>query len=447
MRIHSIVIVEDESHQGYIVALRMRTANARRATQCLERKSWIARCPPVAPPVQYSSRIQTFTQLQIDPRRQRHIRGGIRRRKDGRVVPRSAYLNENSHNRIDFVEFDSRQAVEESIAKYDEGHFLGNKIRVELSRGVVGPQQTQEHASSAAIWVTDLRGLLRGALELFFAHWQVMEETNAKPFPTEITQKMTSSKAIAHKARVAGANENIHFDVNPRSFNPWLPAPLSNEEEATSGTDDASSSQQLAPLADVEEEMEVILLVQRAWAGRLIPLKDGYTENASPSNSSRIVVKRPAKRTTPKPATPAKRPPTTQPDSGCPIRALKRHCLTNVYKGHQRVVDKSSLPSGAIQPKSRHRGIEGIGNCVKAHFRWCGTLVGSAEFFEEVYPIDVQEFSSTTPFVLQLQWFIEKSSSQHKNAPRHIHSPMSSPSCHSNCDHTNFDFNFRPPLD
>ncbi|KAJ7849020.1 hypothetical protein B0H13DRAFT_2403539 [Mycena leptocephala] len=173
-------------------------------------------------------------------------------------------------------------------------------------------------------------------------------------------------------------------------------------EEATSGTDDASSSQQLAPLADMEEEMEVILLVQQAWVGRLIPLKDGYTKNASPSNSSRIVVKRPAKRTTPKPATPAKRPPTTQPDSGCPIRALKRH---------QPVVDKSSLPSGAIQPKSRHKGIEGIGDCVKAHFRvyvggtiallpvtrhkiiCCPTLLtntGSAEFFEEGYLVDVQ---------------------------------------------------------
>ncbi|KAJ7912247.1 hypothetical protein B0H13DRAFT_1875051 [Mycena leptocephala] len=181
--------------------------------------------------------------------------------------------------------------------------------------------------------------------------------------------------------------------------------------EATSSTDDASSSQQLAPLADVEEEMEVILLVQQAWAGRLIPLKDGYTKNASPSNSSRIVVKRPAKRTTPKPATPAKRPPTTQPDSGCPIRALKRQRLTNVYKGHQPVVDKSSLPSGAIQPKSRHRGIEGIGDCVNAHFRvyvggtiallpvtrhkiiCCPTLLtnkGSADFFEEVYLVNVQ---------------------------------------------------------
>ncbi|KAJ7914027.1 hypothetical protein B0H13DRAFT_1873369 [Mycena leptocephala] len=167
---------------------------------------------------------------------------------------------------------------------------------------------------------------------------------------------MTSSKTIAHKARVAVAVKSSpdFFDLNQEEEDRalstekvWLfplipPAPLSNEEEATSGTDDALSSQQLAPLVDVEEEMEVILLVQ-----------DGYTENASPSNSSRIVVKRPAKRTTPKPATPAKRPSTTQPDSGCPIRALKRQRLTNVYKGHQPVVDKSSLPSGAIQPKSR----------------------------------------------------------------------------------------------
>ncbi|KAJ7655177.1 hypothetical protein DFH06DRAFT_1201807 [Mycena polygramma] len=34
-----------------------------------------------------------------------------------------------------FVEFDSRQAAEESVAKYHEGHFMGNKIRVELSHG------------------------------------------------------------------------------------------------------------------------------------------------------------------------------------------------------------------------------------------------------------------------------------------------------------------------
>ncbi|KAK7694254.1 hypothetical protein QCA50_001434 [Cerrena zonata] len=34
-----------------------------------------------------------------------------------------------------FVEFDSREAAEESVAKYHEGFFMGNKIRVELSRG------------------------------------------------------------------------------------------------------------------------------------------------------------------------------------------------------------------------------------------------------------------------------------------------------------------------
>ncbi|KIJ68812.1 hypothetical protein HYDPIDRAFT_173456 [Hydnomerulius pinastri MD-312] len=32
-----------------------------------------------------------------------------------------------------FVEFDSREAAEESVAKYHEGYFMGNKIRVELS--------------------------------------------------------------------------------------------------------------------------------------------------------------------------------------------------------------------------------------------------------------------------------------------------------------------------
>ncbi|EIM92491.1 uncharacterized protein STEHIDRAFT_127304 [Stereum hirsutum FP-91666 SS1] len=34
-----------------------------------------------------------------------------------------------------FVEFESREAAEESVAKYHEGFFMGNKIRVELSRG------------------------------------------------------------------------------------------------------------------------------------------------------------------------------------------------------------------------------------------------------------------------------------------------------------------------
>ncbi|KJA29319.1 hypothetical protein HYPSUDRAFT_32722 [Hypholoma sublateritium FD-334 SS-4] len=34
-----------------------------------------------------------------------------------------------------FVEFDTREAAEESVAKYHEGYFMGNKIRVELSHG------------------------------------------------------------------------------------------------------------------------------------------------------------------------------------------------------------------------------------------------------------------------------------------------------------------------
>ncbi|KAF8898484.1 hypothetical protein BD779DRAFT_1484182 [Infundibulicybe gibba] len=34
-----------------------------------------------------------------------------------------------------FVEFDNREAAEESVAKYHEGFFMGNKIRVELSHG------------------------------------------------------------------------------------------------------------------------------------------------------------------------------------------------------------------------------------------------------------------------------------------------------------------------
>ncbi|KAF7784574.1 transcriptional regulator family: Zinc finger, CCHC-type [Agaricus bisporus var. burnettii] len=34
-----------------------------------------------------------------------------------------------------FVEFDSREAAEESVAKYNEGHFMGNKIKVEISHG------------------------------------------------------------------------------------------------------------------------------------------------------------------------------------------------------------------------------------------------------------------------------------------------------------------------
>ncbi|KAI5123703.1 hypothetical protein M0805_000299 [Coniferiporia weirii] len=34
-----------------------------------------------------------------------------------------------------FVEFDTREAAEESVAKYHEGYFMGNKIRVEMSHG------------------------------------------------------------------------------------------------------------------------------------------------------------------------------------------------------------------------------------------------------------------------------------------------------------------------
>jgi Zinc knuckle len=34
-----------------------------------------------------------------------------------------------------FQEFDTREAAEESVAKYHEGYFMGNKIRVELSHG------------------------------------------------------------------------------------------------------------------------------------------------------------------------------------------------------------------------------------------------------------------------------------------------------------------------
>ncbi len=32
-------------------------------------------------------------------------------------------------------EFETREAAEESVAKYHEGYFMGNKIRVELSHG------------------------------------------------------------------------------------------------------------------------------------------------------------------------------------------------------------------------------------------------------------------------------------------------------------------------
>ncbi|KAL4069306.1 hypothetical protein J3A83DRAFT_4189146 [Scleroderma citrinum] len=34
-----------------------------------------------------------------------------------------------------FVEFDSRESAEESVAKYHEGYFMGNKVRVEIAHG------------------------------------------------------------------------------------------------------------------------------------------------------------------------------------------------------------------------------------------------------------------------------------------------------------------------
>ncbi|KAI6153217.1 hypothetical protein BKA82DRAFT_23949 [Pisolithus tinctorius] len=34
-----------------------------------------------------------------------------------------------------FVEFDNRQSAEESVAKYHEGYFMGNKVRVEIAHG------------------------------------------------------------------------------------------------------------------------------------------------------------------------------------------------------------------------------------------------------------------------------------------------------------------------
>lgn len=34
-----------------------------------------------------------------------------------------------------FQEFDTKEAAHESVAKYNEGFFMGNKIRVEISHG------------------------------------------------------------------------------------------------------------------------------------------------------------------------------------------------------------------------------------------------------------------------------------------------------------------------
>jgi len=47
-----------------------------------------------------------------------------------------AYMNQ-AHVKFQLreQEFDSREAAEESVAKYHEGFFMGNKIRVELSHG------------------------------------------------------------------------------------------------------------------------------------------------------------------------------------------------------------------------------------------------------------------------------------------------------------------------
>ncbi|KAF4605601.1 hypothetical protein EYR40_004388 [Pleurotus pulmonarius] len=43
-----------------------------------------------------------------------------------------------------FVEFDSTEAAEESVAKYNEGYFMGNKIRVEISHGGRATRTTAE---------------------------------------------------------------------------------------------------------------------------------------------------------------------------------------------------------------------------------------------------------------------------------------------------------------
>jgi len=47
-----------------------------------------------------------------------------------------------------FVEFDTKEAAEESVAKYHEGYFMGNKIRVELSHG--GSRAQKAHGDSSA---------------------------------------------------------------------------------------------------------------------------------------------------------------------------------------------------------------------------------------------------------------------------------------------------------
>ncbi|ETW87637.1 hypothetical protein HETIRDRAFT_431924 [Heterobasidion irregulare TC 32-1] len=55
-----------------------------------------------------------------------------------------------------FVEFESREAAEESVAKYHEGFFMGNKIRVELSRG--GGRYAKYSADPGACFKCGLMG-------------------------------------------------------------------------------------------------------------------------------------------------------------------------------------------------------------------------------------------------------------------------------------------------
>ncbi|KLO19975.1 hypothetical protein SCHPADRAFT_934601 [Schizopora paradoxa] len=47
-----------------------------------------------------------------------------------------------------FVEFETKEAAEESVAKYHEGFFMGNKIRVEISRG--GSRAQKPHGEPGA---------------------------------------------------------------------------------------------------------------------------------------------------------------------------------------------------------------------------------------------------------------------------------------------------------
>ena len=51
----------------------------------------------------------------------------------GKLLPKVLVV-ELSLKRL-IQEFDTREAAEESVAKYHEGFFMGNKIRVELSHG------------------------------------------------------------------------------------------------------------------------------------------------------------------------------------------------------------------------------------------------------------------------------------------------------------------------